>query len=185
MIIVEGPDGAGKTTLIKSLHELTGFSVAPRVVGQNTEAMIDLKEWVENNLDLGPHDAIYDRYRLISEFIYGPVLRKTQQPGFTDIDWVLHNLYRMYDALDPIVIYCLPPLDEVVENLNGDPDNVRVVDHIEQIYTAYLNRASLDSIFRPTRTIIHDYTYTFPGETEGFVLGLLAERKTSAQRSTS
>jgi molybdopterin-guanine dinucleotide biosynthesis protein len=181
VIIVEGPDGAGKTTLIKSIQELTGFEVAKRVVNKETKALLDLKVWVEDNLDQGPHDAIYDRYRLISEFIYGPTLRITQQPGFTDFDWVLHSMSKLYEN-DPIIIYCLPPLDTVRFNLEGDPDNTQVVDHIEQIYTAYLQRATLDLINRPTRTIIHDYTDTYPGETEGFVLGLLADRK--AERNT-
>ncbi|AVR56935.1 thymidylate kinase [Microbacterium phage Triscuit] len=182
MIIVEGPDGAGKTTLIKSIQELTGFGIAPRVVSKETKALFDLKVWVEDNLDLGPHDAIYDRYRLISEFIYGPILRTTQQPGFTDIDWVLHNTKKLYKRLDPIVIYCLPPLEVIKGNLENDPDNTQVVNHIEQIYTAYLNKVAMDALLRPTRTIIHDYTDTYPGETEGFVLGLLADRK--AERNT-
>ncbi|WNO27814.1 thymidylate kinase [Microbacterium phage Huwbert] len=183
MIIVEGPDGAGKSTLIRELVDVTGFEVAPRVVSKETEAMVDLKVWVEDNLDLGPHDAIYDRYRLISEFIYGPTLRITQQPGFTDPDWVLHHLSKLYKN-DPIIIYCLPPLDTVRYNLEGDADNTRVVDHIQQIYTAYLERASMDLIMRPHRTIIHDYTDTYPGGTEGLVLGLLADRKIAAERNT-
>ncbi|MEG2887217.1 MAG: hypothetical protein RR853_08840 [Aurantimicrobium sp.] len=180
MIIVEGPDGGGKSTLIKSIQELTGFKVAGRVVSKETKALFDLKVWVEDNLDLGPHDAIYDRYRLISEFIYGPILRIAQQPGFTDPDWVLHSMSKLYQN-DPLIIYCLPPLEVVQWNLQGDEDNTKVVDHIEQIYTAYLQRASLDLIMRPTRTL-HDYTDTYPGETEGFVLGLLANRK--AERIT-
>lgn len=181
MILVEGPDGAGKSTLIKSLVEVTGFEVAPRVVSKDTKAMLDLKVWVEDNLDLGPHDAIYDRYRLISEFIYGPVLRSTQAPGFDDPDWVLHNLSHLYKN-DPIIIYCLPPLDVVRHNLQGDDDNSAVRDFIDAIYTAYLQRAAMDLIMRPHRTIIHDYTDTYPGGTENLVLALLADQR--AERNT-
>lgn len=183
MIIVEGPDGAGKTTLIKSLQELTGFEVAPRVVSKETKALFDLQVWVEENLDTGDQDIIYDRYRLISEFIYGPVLRVQQQPGFTDLDWTLNMLSQLYE-LEPIIIYCLPPLDVVKANLANDPDNTQVVNHIEQIYTAYLQRASLDVIMRPTRTILYDYTEDgqYEGDIEGRVLGLMADIK--AKRST-
>lgn len=183
MIVVEGPDGAGKSTLISELVELTDFQVAPRVVSKETKALVDMKAWVEENLDIGPHDVIYDRYRLISEFIYGPTLRVEQQPGFIDLDWVYNCLARFYEN-DPIIVYCLPPLHVVRTNVQGDSDNLAVSDFIEPLYTAYLERASMDMLLRPTRTIIHDYTEAYPGETGGLVLGLLADRRAAAERKT-
>ena len=69
MIIVEGPDGAGKTTLIRQLQERwPDLAVAPRVVSKDAEAMVDLQEWVNINLSDGPQYKIFDRHRLISEF---------------------------------------------------------------------------------------------------------------------
>lgn len=183
MIIVEGPDGAGKTTLIQKLTDITGFPVAERVVSKETKALFDLKAWVENNLDTGADEVIYDRYRLVSEFIYGPVLRVEQQPGFVDLDWTLDMLSKLYER-EPIIVYCLPPLEVVRANLMGDKDNEAVFEFIEAIYTAYLQRASLDAIMRPTRTILYDYTDDglYEGDIEGQILGLMADRK--AKRST-
>ena len=41
MIIVEGPDGAGKTTVLQDLKTVFDLPVAPRVVSKETEAMVD------------------------------------------------------------------------------------------------------------------------------------------------
>jgi hypothetical protein len=156
MIIVEGPDGAGKTTLIRQLQEKwPDLEVAPRVVSKDAEAMVDLQTWVNDNLSQGPQYKIFDRHRLISEFIYGPILRTEQQPGFTSVPWVWHSLRRL-ERLRPVMIYCLPPLDAVMANIVGDNDNRVVWNHIMGIYTAYVQRATLDALHNGA--IIYDYT---------------------------
>lgn len=167
MVIVEGPDGAGKSTLISQLQERYGLEVAPRVVTKGAEAMVDLQRWVEDNVDQGFQYKIFDRHRLISEFIYGPLLRQQQQPGFTDLGWSWHFLDQLYTRVNPLVIYCLPPLEVVAENvyLSGDENKV-VLDHIEAMYTAYVHRASLDLTFRPNMTLVWDYTRDFMLETD-------------------
>lgn len=157
MIVVEGPDGAGKTTLIKQLVEELGLPVAPRVVSKGAEAMTDLRTWVDQNLDEGFQPRIFDRHRLISETIYGPILRHHQEPGFDQLKWIGPRMRRFYD-LEPIIIYCLPPLEEVMKNISDDPDNVVVVDHIEAIYSAYVARAALDHTFAPGIVKVWDYT---------------------------
>lgn len=156
MIIVEGPDGAGKTTLIKNITEAyPDLEVAPRVVSKETKDLTDLQKWVDHNLAQGFQYKLFDRHRLISEFIYGPVLRRVQRPGFTSGAWVHGSLRRFY-MIKPVIIYCLPPLDVVRHNVVGDIDNSKVELHIEQIYTAYLQRASLDVTF--AGALIYDYT---------------------------
>ena len=159
MLIIEGPDGAGKTTLIKSLQEAyPDLKVAPRVVSKQTEAMVDMQEWVNDNLRQGLQYTIFDRYRLISEFIYGPLLRAGQSaPGFNSISWV-HGSLRRFQALNPVIVYCLPPLETIKANLKDDTENSKVWDHIDGMYSAYLHRAALDFIRDPYHTVIYDYT---------------------------
>lgn len=159
MIVVEGPDGAGKTTLIKSLQEELQIPVAPRVVTKGTEAMVNLKDWVNNNLDEGFQPTIFDRYRLISEPIYGPILRNRQEPGFDRLEWLAPRLRRFYD-LSPIIIYCLPPLEVVKANLIGDDDNKEVVGRIDGIYSAYVAKAAIDLTYSPGITKVWDYQTT-------------------------
>ena len=166
MVIVEGPDGAGKTTLIEQLKERYGLEVAPRVVTKGAEAMTDLKVWVEQNLAEGFQYRIFDRHRLISEYIYGPLLRKEQQPGFTDLTWSWMQLDKLYRDVQPFIIYCLPPLEVVAENVRRSGDENKVVlDHIEAMYAAYVHRASLDLIHNSGRIVIWDYTSDFMAET--------------------
>lgn len=185
MIIVEGPDGAGKTTLIEQLKERYGLEVAPRVVTKGAEAMTDLKVWVEENLAQGFQYRIFDRHRLISEFIYGPLLRQQQQPGFTDLTWSWLQLEKLYGEIRPFIIYCLPPLETVAENvyLSGDENKV-VLDHIEAMYTAYVHRASLDLIHNRGRVIVWDYTTDFMLEDDPlrFFDHYMADAKERAQR---
>lgn len=160
MIIVEGPDGAGKTTLIERLSEDLGIPVAPKVVDHNTNATVNLKLWVEGNVSVRnrpTQEVIYDRHRLISEFIYGPILRERQTPGFNDPDWVRTMLSRLYAFVRPTIIFCLPPLGVVLGNVKGDELNEVVADKMGGIYTAYINIAMLSSLHY-AKTMVYDYT---------------------------
>lgn len=155
MIIVEGPDGGGKTTLAKQLAYDLKLSIAPRVVGADTKAMVDLRLWVEENLDLGFHEKIYDRHRLISEPIYGAILHRIE-PGFDDVSWITAMMSNFY-AIDPIVIYCIPPKVTMIHNvLTGDDDNSAIEAKAEIIYGAYLARAAID--VANEIAFIYDYT---------------------------
>ena len=156
VIVVEGPDGGGKTTLIKTLSERFDLPVAPRVVSQDAAAMVDLKEWVERNVADGWQPTLFDRHRLISEPIYGSILRKTFERGFDDVMWLYNMNYMFFRNCRPLIIYCLPSYTVVRQNLDGDPDNVAVVHKIRRIYAQYVSRATTDAV--NAGAMIHDYT---------------------------
>ena len=156
MIIIEGPDGAGKTTLINQLMAEFNLDVQPRVVGKNTKDLVDLKQWVEGDLEKGFRYTIFDRYRLISEFIYGPTLRVEQKPGFVDVVWSIIQI-RKLQQIGPIIIYCLPPLEVVRANVTGDADNTEVAEFIEPLYAGYVHRIAMDTA-AGLNPIIYDYT---------------------------
>lgn len=157
MIVVEGPDGAGKTTLIRTLQEHLDLPIAPRVVTKYAEAMVDLREWVDRNLAEGFQQTIFDRHRLISETIYGPILRDEQESGFSELSWLAPRMKQFYQ-IQPIIIYCLPPLAEVRHNVWQGEDNIVVQAQINKIYSAYVARASAD--YAANRAIVKVWDYT-------------------------
>lgn len=158
MLILEGPDGGGKTTLAQELHEEFAIPIAPRVVKQDTTTDVDLVNWVDNNLEEGLQWKLFDRHRLISEPIYGTIVRS--RPGdaeFLDIGWMTSRMQQFYDIM-PIIVYCLPPLEVVMDNLVNDFDNTAIFDYAPAIYAAYVARASIDYALSPSNVFIWDYT---------------------------
>lgn len=160
MIIVEGPDGAGKTTLIKALQKRFDLPVASRVVSKDTEALLDLQHWVDQNLAIGFQPCIFDRHRLISEPIYGPILRDRAQPGFDNIAWLTPRLRLLYWKVQPIIIYCLPSINTVRNNVTEDDDNKVVYGRIDSIYSAYVAKIAMDRAMSNGPVYLWDYENT-------------------------
>lgn len=163
MIIVEGPDGAGKSTLIKKLMPVVSqywggqWTLAPRAVSQETEALVDLKKWTDDNLSQGFQLQIFDRHRLLSDPIYRVVLGKPFESSLYSLPWLSEAWDTLLTDVQPYIIYCLPPLDVVRENLKNDKDNLAVVDHIDQIYMGYVSQlATLNAMY--DSVYVFDYT---------------------------
>jgi hypothetical protein len=174
VIIIEGPDGGGKSTLVQLLSERLKLPVADKVVASDTTAMVDLVKWTEENVEKGFQRTIFDRHRLISEPIYGPILKPRQDPSFGDLAWMSDMVWRFYQA-KPIVIYCLPDIHTVRANvLREDTDNSVVQNRIAAIYVSYVNRAALDF----TRGVgrLYNYKTTRLDDIVGWVNLKLMER---------
>ena len=169
MILLEGPDGSGKTTLARNLASNLRIEIAPRVVSKEAKALTDLVQWVNQNLREGPQAKIFDRHRLMSEFIYGNALRTRPEPGFTDFPNVLNWQTKLWQEIDPLVVFCLPPLDIVMGNVVEDEDNQVVWEKIPVIYSAYLQLASMSYLYQPDRVLFYDYTMSHNKLPEFFV----------------
>lgn len=144
MIIVEGPDGAGKTTLVSHLSHHFEIPVNERVVDKDTKPLIpDMKHWVELNLKQGLQWKIYDRHRLISEPIYQTCMGRQAQDGFNDIAWMTSRMLD-FTRIRPFIVYCLPPIEVVQNTLENDSSNKAVVDFTHLIYPAYVAQAAGD-----------------------------------------
>lgn len=163
MIIVEGPDGGGKTTLITMLAEALDLEVEPRAcTSENGIDMTTLANWVDNDLvRSGRPRGLHDRYPLISEPIYGPLTRGRMADGFEDLDWLSTCLSTFYD-LQPTIIYCIPPLDVMRANVQANhpmtTTHMREVNSAAKaIWHAYCHRAALD-LSSGEGTLVWDYT---------------------------
>jgi Cdc6-like AAA superfamily ATPase len=106
MIIIEGPDGSGKTVLAQRLSkDLGGVSVyhagAPPVSMEQTYKRVYMSTY------LCTQQIIQDRSALISEPIYGKHLRAEG----AHISW--NEAKTLIKALEPLVVYCRPPTSEL------------------------------------------------------------------------
>jgi hypothetical protein len=145
MVIVEGPDGTGKTALLGRLTQDTGLPLAPKLVSSDTEIVggeQSLVRAVELNCVQGLSATLYDRHPLISEMMYGPPLRQGFRPGFDDYRWLRRQEQRLRRH-HPMVIFCLPPLDTVIENVKRENNQpMLVVGKIEEVYWSYFGLAA-------------------------------------------
>lgn len=180
MIVVEGPDGAGKTSLVARLRQDLNLPVADKVVNEDTEPIVDLADWTEANVSAGFQKVIFDRHRLISEPIYGPATRTTQDPHFLDLGWLSEMMWRFYQS-QPIIIYCLPDLQVVRDNVKREDTNNSVISgRIAAIYAGYVARASVD--FTSGRGRLFNYKTTRYEDILGWVQWKYNERVTQDEQ---
>jgi len=163
VIVFEGPDGAGKTTLIRHIAKRYGLRVAPRVVGTDTQPMVDLRQWVEDNLAQDKHAGvggkaldIFDRHRLISEPIYSLAMGGPRDERFWDLEWLKVSFDKFYD-LQPLMIWCLPPVKTVTQNCL-DESNDFVRPFIPKIYRGYMAEVARWAAIGSPYQLTYDYT---------------------------
>lgn len=138
MIVVEGPDGAGKSTLVQKMIEAFGLEEFPTSEGDRdnmykhtiSRGYIGLEEMVSPS---GNKTLVFDRW-YFSELVYGPLWRDgycaftpTQQKHF---DQVIR-------AVQPPIIFCLPELSTVKKNVEASHQLDKVSETIEKIYWKY------------------------------------------------
>lgn len=155
VIIVEGPDGAGKSSLVSKLHHDLGNPVHERACTSEGGPVKELAQWVNSDLLAWRRRdvpvSIYDRHPVISEFIYGPIVRGE----FTDPE--MSNIYMRRQvkmvATRSFTVFCLPPLATVIQNLGDNEHMGGVAEHIREIYAGYQAMA----IHWSGQSIVYDY----------------------------
>lgn len=136
-VIVEGCDGAGKTTLIQKLqYDFPQLELHPRFATSKEGPLDNLATLVyEDEAEMASRRWLYDRHPVISEYIYGLHLpTRKVNPEFLTYDF--YRIVRMIES-SAFVIFCHPPFDVVKMNVEHEEQMPGVVEHLEELYDAY------------------------------------------------
>lgn len=135
MIIVEGSDNSGKTTLVEQLvKDFDLITLVPYKKGPPKDAETNfMNSWcmINGAINFPPKRVITDRFSLIGESIYGPICRKKDL-------WVSMydrkiKLFNSMIALDPFIIYCRPPDNRVLNMSTHQRKYYDSEEHVQQI----------------------------------------------------
>lgn len=161
MVIIEGPDHSGKSTLIQHILEEFGNQVELSPAShqgphRNRPAFRDplavherVYGAILNELASQGKVQIHDRL-FFSELVYGEVLR-----GGSTFSWAESvHVNRLLTAISPPIVFCLPPLEVITNKIYGATHMEGVTDNITKIYEAYVALSAL----RNPRVTLYDYT---------------------------
>jgi hypothetical protein len=137
MIILEGPDGGGKSMLtpkiVRRWHGRPPDNYDVQVTHSPGPLDNGLYEWAIKALKNAKPVCILDRFPYFSESVYGPVLR--QRPCMSTAEFVA--LRERLLKIRPLVIYCRPPVTTLhVSRLVRDQMS-GVLEHYDEIVAAY------------------------------------------------
>ena len=153
IVVLEGCDGGGKTTLAGWLRDMHGYTIVktgpPEPGGDLTRTYIDAL-----------HDAmvrtgrtVFDRLHL-GEAIYGPLLRGVDRIGIEGLAMIERDI-----ALRNVrLIICAPPWDALVAGWASKEDVLKNVIQLKYVYDAYLAHAA--------RLGVAPYDWTAPNAQE-------------------
>ena len=133
-IVIEGPDGAGKTELLYALlDKYPEYRVAPRACS-SVGGPLRGSSMIAYLAQFGRLDAhIYDRHPSISGAVYDAIFSRAQPDNVgTHLQgsfyWILENAK---------VIYCRPPMEAIVKAAHSDPQMPGVARNIHRIMDMY------------------------------------------------
>jgi len=154
VIVVEGPDGAGKSTLVKELCRDLGLLEGKRsTVDRNKlyeTTRIDLYTSLSDEIRGDQPSRVWDRSPFFSELVYYPYTGG--ECRFSD--WEKSFIFRTIEAWGIPVILCLPDFETVKANVAKDKQMPKVEENIADIYETYTDM--------PYYTALWDYTREDP-----------------------
>lgn len=144
MIVLEGVDGSGKTTLAKILSRDLELPIASRVVKseEGPPPKQELVKWLYKELaDETP--KIYDRFPIYSDPIYTAILKREPNIGKGAVRY-FHENYT------PFLVLCDPGWSKVKESALNEPQMDGVHTHLESLYSQYRKLHFIDHIYDRT-----------------------------------
>lgn len=124
-IILEGPDLGGKTTISKFVTNITGIKI--HHTGGPPK---DLEDFLKKFDDI-PENCVFDRYPMISDFIYSKL---PGRPVFVTMEMMIEKLKEV----NPIILFCRPTdnhLYSALDYLKVKPH--KGPEHVENVRANY------------------------------------------------
>lgn len=171
MIIVEGMDNSGKSTLAKHLAEKFGLEYlhSPSEYRNDSNRMINwaIEKMLERKYMPHKKPAVYDRFSPISDRVYGPVLRGGTPYNDLAIGAIAVKLLK---DVPHLIIYCRPSRERILnfgsrEQMDGV--TTKAIKLLEE-YDALIGEMQLEEY----DIIIYDYGEPEDYEFVTFQVGL-------------
>jgi hypothetical protein len=118
IVLVEGPDGSGKTTLVGDARRgARNVITIARSGPMQLSDMVQFMWWSMASPDLGPNSyVIHDRYPAISERVYGPILRERDLLESYDLDFGLTRVDAIVYCRTAAPVYDKEQMEGVIDN---------------------------------------------------------------------
>jgi len=153
IIIVEGPDGAGKSTVAKELAANYNAALIHTGPPRRDEPAVIQYLGEARHYMVQPNDTVLDRFHL-GERVYGPILR--QQDTLGDIGQ--RQVERMLMSRGfACVVLCIPPFETCYKNWHARRET--------ELFTDYGLFVKTFTAFKDIRTTLPLFRYDYTQET--------------------
>lgn len=177
LIILEGPDGGGKSSLAGRLKDTLALAYPDDIVevfhkGPPTQHPLD--EYERPLFDYRPgagRHIICDRWH-IGEWVYPHVLNR---PSVAD-DAAWHHLDMFLSSRGAVLVSALPPHRNIATNIITRGDDLISVGDVPQLIELYA------AAFRRTNLPVYDYNYENNPIAESEIISLARTRESVTRR---
>ena len=163
IIILEGPDGGGKTFLARELEKQLGF----RYHHEHNEPTLDSPGLLKRYLSLPQDNTVYDRMA-VSELVYSMAMDRECRLTAEEVKLVMMALKQCAPV---VTVLCQPPLEVCIQALEERGDYLVNVPILTRVWWEYYR------LGKDLRQWDFYYDRTLDGAVEDFIEAIERFRK--------
>lgn len=135
LIIVEGPDGVGKTTFVSNVAKLLRNAEVKHFGPPKSWPLLEYESALQSYKPGSGRHVVCDRLH-VGELIYGPLYRGKTQLS----EWDIHHITMFLAARGALIVYLDAPDDTLLERVTKRGDDFIDMRHLPGIAEAYRTR---------------------------------------------